>query len=231
MKQILASDAVKEAVAEAVKTNTAELEQKHEESVKEMVVEYLQSDEFAEKFQVEESEEDEDLDEAKCAECGAAVGKGSKFCPSCGLRVLPAQKEQTQDEKDAAIAEMKAEMEKKDEALAELKKRLDERDEADKKREDRAKVESAIDEVLEGKPKVITEAVREDLPDAETLDAETVKELVEAKVARFEKLAKATGGTITEAGEGKSMPNDDDKKKDDDINESKGKDVEILDRL
>jgi len=217
MKGILESETIKAKIAEAVAAKESELEADFQKRVQETVVEYMTSEEFAKKFTVEEgegeSEGDEDLTEAKCAECEASIPKGSKFCPSCGLRVAPKKDEQTQDEKNEKIANLQKDLEDQKKKNEELSKKIDAVVEAGKEKDEQAAVEKVLNESLKDQPKAISEAIREDLEGVK-LTEEEAKEIVEKKIERQKKMFEALGVDMSPKGLGVSQPNDADDDKD-----------------
>jgi len=227
------SDEGKAKIAEAVEANSKELKEQFDKEVKEIVKEYMASDEFAEQFEIEEDVEGEDdnkqnFEEAKCAGCDAMIPKGSKYCPACGVQVVAPKKESTDDDKalkalEDRINKLESENKAKTEKIDKMEKDVEDRD-------NEVAVEAIVSEALEAKPHMLVEAVRSDLEGRE-LSTENAKELVEARIKFFTDFNEKTGGTLSKvSGDGKSLPTDpDDKTK----NESKDKtlDVQILDQL
>lgn len=230
MKGLLDSDAVKAKVAEAVEAATKELEKKHEETIQKTVKEYLMSDEFAQQFVAEESEGEGEGDTTeaamKCAECGGALPKGAKFCPACGVRAAPAKTEQTQDEKDKAIEELRKQVDdlaKKNETQGSKIESMEKKD-ADREKLD--KVEAIVDGVLKDQPKLLAESVREELV-LDELTEENAKETAEKKLNRVKALVEATGGSLEPKGDGKVVHGDGENLEEGE----KPKSVQLLDRI
>jgi len=209
LKQVLESEPAKKRVEDAVKDALAKQEEKFAGEVKEMVREYLGSEEFMSQFEVEEGEnQNEGDEELKCAECGTPLLAEGKFCPGCGIpisRALPEKNEgkRDPDEKDKEIEELRKRVEQiekvakeKDEKIAALESREEERKLA-------AEVDRAVAEALEGQPVVIADHVRADIDELRErdkgLDADAAKEFVEARIKKYRGVVEAVGGDLTEA--------------------------------
>ena len=209
-KQILEAEQVKKHIEETVKAavekNQKELEEQFEKQVTAAIKEHMLSDEFAGLFLVEGTEGDPApvVAEAKCAECGAAVAKGAKFCPECGRKVsVPAPaKAESEEAKDKRIAEQ-------DSKIAELTKKQNEMEDRERERQEADVVAEAIESALLGKPKEIIEGVEKALEDVELTPA-NVKDLVVKKLTLVESLAKPIPGGNSKA-TGVVIPNDKDK--------------------
>jgi len=226
LKKIAESEAFKEIVSEAtasaveaaVKKNTEELEKKFSEELMPMVKDHMESDEFLANFEVvEEGADGDDLVEAKCAECDAAIRKGDKFCPGCGIpvsrAVKPAKKEGKGDDDDR-IAEMQKQLDQLKKENEDLAGKVEAAEKKDAVREDDEKVEATVAAGLEGKAAFIVEHVRADIKELKErgspLTPDGAKEFVEAKVKKYSPMSEA----LTAAGKATNVtPGDEDRAK------------------
>ena len=159
---------------------------------------------------VEEGDEDdeEEIVEAKCPECGGTVGKG-KFCPSCGVNVSKTES-LTPDEKDLEIKKLKEQLDKKDERVNKLAEDVKAMQEGIEEREEADKVNEIVEGILEGKPPTLCENAIKLLQDKE-LTAENAEEKVTEIVELLEGVVDATNGKFDEpTGRGIVQHNDDD---------------------
>lgn len=209
-KSILESDQVKQRVEAAVKDATDKLEAGFKDQLPGMVEKYIKDN-----FDVVEARADdaEDKTEAKCAECGSALGKGAKFCPACGLKVAKAEEKKPETEADKkveallkAVEDLKAKNEEQAQTIADMKQK-------DKEREEAKQVEKVIAEALKGKPATVANEVRDRLADKK-LTPEDVKEIVEATIGKVENFVESVGGTNLgePAGEGAAVHGDKDQR-------------------
>jgi hypothetical protein len=142
----------------------------------------------------------------ECSICKAQINESSKFCPECG-RVPLTEQTQEPDEKDAEIEKLKVEADKQIKELAALKGVVDGMTEAEKDRTKANEVEAIVAETLKGKPHVVCEDVRDRLEGRE-MTVENALDTVEGLIEKSEALVKTVHGTLTEAGEGKTLPAD-----------------------
>lgn len=206
MKQIAESDSIKKVVEAAVKAAREEVEKEWAEKILPAVKEHMNTDEFFDAH-FEEVDAGADNTEAavKCAECDSAVPKGSKFCPSCGVKVATKPpKEQTQDEKDKVIAELKKRLDALEASNKKKDEKLEGMDKRDKDKETEAVVDAFVAERLKGEVAVVVEGVNADVEElrerGEKLkDEKAAKEFVEARIERYKKLNEVSGGKLFEA--------------------------------
>jgi hypothetical protein len=202
MKQVAESEPIKKLIDAAVKAAREEVEKKWTEEIIPAMKEHMNTDEFFDShFEVVDGEGDDEVDEAamKCVDCGAVLPKGAKYCPACAAKVST-KKEQTQDEKDETIAELK----KRLDALEASNEKLGEMDKRDKDRETEAAVDAFVAERLKGEIAVVVEGVKADVEELrergqKLKDEKDAKEFVEARIERYKKLNEVSGGALFEA--------------------------------
>lgn len=215
-KQLIAhvfeSDDGKAKVKETVDKAVQEATDKMQKSIKSMVNSYLLSDEFGEQFgdvvpdAGGDGHDHDDTNEGggvQCSKCNAFNKAGATKCSKCGGKLSGGE-----EEEESALVDLRKALAAQEQSNKDLKKRIEEMENGQKAKEEQAQVRKTVEEMLAGKPNLLAEAVREDV-DLTTLTPETVKEVVEKKLARLTSFAKVTGGQLTEAtGQGRSVPND-----------------------
>lgn len=239
-KEIVESEKIKKLIEESenkayevVKKETAEYIEsgKFLDENEERIVEHLvsQLDEEDQKA-LEElfSKDDNGMDEAlvKCAECGASIPPGGKFCPACGA-AAPVAKKESEEPKDEATKELLKRLEESDKRNAQLTEAVEALQKDKKDREDTDAVAEIIESVLVGKPKLIVEAVMEDLAERD-LTPKNAKEIVEKRLAFTEAFIEKTGGKLDDGGKGKTGNGD---KELEPKNEAEEKALDMLDSL
>jgi len=218
-KTVLESEKFKTELAGAIEAQAKD----NEKTVAESVLEYLGSEKFLDdhfknegddvdkdkKNDKDKKDKKDDKEEAKlkCADCGATLTSGSKFCQACGAKVE--KKESVEPLDQGKFDSLKQEN-------SDLKIRLDELEKKDKNREESKKIDIILEEAFDTKPASVVEAVQKDLI-LMNITSENAKEIVEGRISHYSEFAKQTGGNLEESVSSAIRHNknrDDDKKTD-----------------
>lgn len=192
-KEIAESDKVKAMIEAAVKAREEELNKEFDEklvkAVSERADELLKSDEFAEAVKKAAGDQDDkNVTEEKCPECGASMKKGAKFCSACGAKMeqaAPPKNEGNQDDKDAKIEELTKKLDEMGETIKKLSARNEQHD---NEKAFAAKLEAK----LAGKPESVQRNVREALSDQE-ITLEEADKVIDGKIQLVENIFKQSG--------------------------------------